>query len=246
MLINQTQQKLQTLGLSGMARAFEQLFQRPESQNISFEDCVGLLADAEVCDRDNRRIARFLKSAKLRHGRATLADIDYQPSRKLNQPLIMSLSDCGWIDRRQNLILTGATGTGKSWMACAFGLQACRNGFSVYYTTATQLYEDLAHAQADGSLPKLRRLLIKTRLLILDDLGIGGVDTALGPVLLDIIDQQTLQGALLITSQYPTSKWYDLFNDPTVADAILDRIVHRSHSLQLQGESMRKLKANEL
>ncbi len=246
MLINQTQQRLLGLGLSGMARAFEQLFQHPESHNLSVEDCVGLLVDAEVCDRENRRITRFLKSAKLRHSRATLTDIDYHPSRKLNQPLIMSLSDCGWIDRRQNLILTGATGTGKSWLACAFGLQACRNGFSVYYTTATQLYEDLAHAQADGSLPKFRRMLIKTRLLILDDLGIGGVDTALGPVLLDIIDQQTLQGALLITSQYPSNRWYDLFNDPTVADAILDRIVHRSHSLQLHGESMRKLRAKEV
>lgn len=240
MLNNQTHQYLSSLGLNGMLRALELQQAQPESHRLSFEERLGILIDAEVSDRESRRIERFKRAAKLRQGRACLEDIDYHPNRKLDSSLIASLSNCDWIERHQNLILTGATGTGKSWMACAFGHQACRRNFSTYYTTATQLFEDLGRAQIDGSLPKLRRMLVRTQLLILDDLGIGGVDNNLGPILLDIIDQQSLKGALLITSQYPIKKWYDLFNDPTIADAILDRIVHQSHIIQLQGESLRK------
>lgn len=245
MLNNLTLSKLQELGLNGMARALGLQQEQPPMQKLSFDERLGMLLDAESSDRDTRRIERLLKAAKLRQASACLEDVDYRPARQLDQAMVMSLTDCAWILRRQNLILTGATGTGKSWLACAFGRQACRTGYAVYYTTATQLFENLVTAQADGSLPKLRRLLIKTQLLIIDDLGIGGIDTNLGPVLLDIIDQQSTQGSLLITSQFPTGKWYDLFNDPTVADAILDRIVHRAHFMELKGESMRKLRAKK-
>lgn len=242
MLIHQTQQQLIDLGLRGMQRALDVQLQQPDIQRLSFDERFGILVDAETSDRDSRRIERLKRGAKLRQVRACIEDIDFHPSRKLDQALIMSLADCNWIERHQNLILTGATGTGKSWLGCAFGLQACRRNFSTYYTTATQLFEDMGRAQMDGSLPKLRKMLVKTQLLILDDLGLGGIDNNLGPILLDIIDQQSQRGALLITSQYPTTKWYDLFNDPTIADAILDRIVHQAHFLQLHGESMRKTK----
>lgn len=240
MLNNQTQQCLNELGLKGMSRALELQLQQPDVHRLSFDERLGMLLDAEVGERDSRRIERFKRAAKLRQGRACLEDIDYQPTRKLDQSIITSLANCDWIDRHQNLILTGATGTGKSWLACAFGHQACRRNFSTYYTTTTQLFEDLGRAHIDGSLPKLRRMLVRTQLLILDDLGIGGVDNNLGPILLDIIDQQSQRGALLITSQYPVKKWYDLFNDPTIADAILDRIVHQAHFIALHGESLRK------
>lgn len=240
MLNQQTQRQLAELGLKGMQRAIELQSQQPNIQRLSFEERLAMALDAEISDRESRRIERFKKAAKLRQGRACIEDIDFHPSRKLDQSLIMSLADCAWIERHQNLILTGATGTGKSWMGCAFGVQACRRNYLTYYTTATQLFEDLARAQMDGTLPKFRRMLVKTQLLILDDLGIGGIDNNLGPILLDIIDQQSQKGALLITSQYPTEKWYDLFNDPTIADAILDRIVHQAHFIKLHGDSLRK------
>ncbi|MFO1256807.1 MAG: IS21-like element helper ATPase IstB [Gammaproteobacteria bacterium] len=240
MLINQTKQHLLQLGLKGMHSAFEIQQQQPDIQRLSFEDRFSMLVDAEVNDRDSRKIERIKRSAKLRQNRACIEDIDYHPSRKLDQSLIMSLANCSWIDRHQNLIITGATGTGKSWMTCAIADQACRKKYSTYYTTATQLFEDLSRAQVDGTMIKFRRMLVRTQLLIIDDLGIGGIDNSLGPILLDIIDMQSQNGALLIASQYPTKKWYDLFNDPTIADAVLDRIVHQAHFLQLHGESLRK------
>ena len=240
------QNKLQELGLKGMARALEMQLQLPEQQRLGFEQRLGMLIDAEVSDRDTRKTERHLKGARLRFANAVMEDINYRRDRKLDQQLIKSLADCAWIQRRQNIIVTGATGTGKSYIACAFGAQACRQGLLTHYTTATQLFEQLALAKADGSLPKLRRQLVKTQLLIIDDWGLGGVDPSLGPALLDVIDLQSNNGSLLITSQYPTEKWYEQFNDPTIADAILDRIVHRAHRLQLHGESMRKVKGKDI
>jgi DNA replication protein DnaC len=245
MLNHQTTSKLDGLGLNGMLRALHLQLEQPNIQKLSFDERFAMLLDAEINDRENRKISRLLKSARMRQSAACLEDIEYRASRGIDQATVSSLSDCGWIGRRQNLVLTGATGTGKSWLACAFGKQACRTGHTVFFTTATQLFEQLATAQADGSLSKLRRQLVKTQLLIIDDLGIGGIDVHLGPVLLDIIDQQSMQGSLLITSQFPPDKWYDLFNDPTVADAILDRIVHRAHFMELKGESMRKLRGKK-
>lgn len=243
MLNNLTHEKMRSLGLHGMLRALELQLEQPKSQNLSFDERIGVLLDAEFSDRENRRISKLLKSAKLRHTNANIEGIDFHPSRKLNQSLILNLADCGWIDRHQSLIFTGLTGTGKSWLACAFGNQACRRNYSTYYTTTTQLFEDILRAQAECTLPRLKRALIKNQLLILDDFGIGNVDQAIGPILLDVIDQQSANGSILITSQFPTNKWHDFFNDPTVADAILDRVIHHSQIFKLQGESMRKTKA---
>lgn len=240
-----TQNRLHDLGLTGMARALELQLQRADMQRLSFEERLGMLLDAEHSARNTHRIERCLKAAKLRYGQSSLEDIEYHAGRKLDRSLIMSLADCGWIERRQNLIITGATGTGKSWLACAFGVQACRLGKAVFYTTSTQLFELLTLAQGDGSLPRLRKQLIRKELLIIDDLGLGGIDPALGPSLLEIVDLQANHGSLLLTSQFPTDNWYAQFGDPTVADAILDRIVHRAHHIKLQGESMRKMKGKK-
>jgi len=219
--------------------------EEPSIQKLSFDERFALLLDAESSDREGRKIERLLKAAKMRQSGACLEDVDYRASRGIDPALVASLGDCARIARRQNLALTGLTGTGKSWLACAFGKQACRSGYSVYFTTATQLYENLVTAQADGTLSKLRRQLVKTQLLIIEDFGIGGIDVHLWTILRDIIDQKSMQGSLLITSQFPPEKWYELFNDPTVADAILDRIVHRAHFLALKGESMRKVRAKK-
>jgi len=242
MLINQTKSKLVGLGLHGMNRALDLQLKTPDAFKLSFEERIGIIVDTEVNERESKRISRLIKNAKLRYSSASIEDFDFRPTRKIDQSLIMSLADCGWIKNNQNIIITGATGTGKSWSACAHGIQACRRNYTVYYATATQLFEQLANARMANTLPKLKRSLIKTQVLIIDDFGIGGIDPELGPTLLDIVDLQSQQGALIITSQYPTSKWYEFFDDPTIADAVLDRVIHHSHSIQLKGESMRKNK----
>ncbi|AOE85914.1 IS21-like element helper ATPase IstB [Pseudomonas sp. TCU-HL1] len=240
-----TMHRLVELGLSGMAIAYERQLNQPDLQQQTFDVRLGLMMDAEVSERETRKVERLVKGARLRESQAVLEDVDYRASRGLDRSLLMSLTECEWLRRRQNLILTGATGTGKTWLACAFGNQACRLGFTTCYRTANQLFEDILLSQADSTLPKLRRQLIKTQLLIIDDLGIGGITAQLGPLLLEIIDQQSRNGSLLITSQYPQDKWYDLFADPTIADAILDRVIHKSHALQLKGESMRKMRGKK-
>lgn len=234
-----TTQKLDRLGLRGMLRALQQT-RASDANKLSFDERFGILLDAEITDRDGRRIERLIRAAKLRHTSAALEDVDYRSSRNLDHATFMSLANCQWIQQRQALILCGATGVGKSWLACALGKQACRNGLSTYYVTATQLFEDMRIALAGGTINKLKRSLSKIELLIIDDLGIGGIDVNLGPSLLEIIDLQSTAGALLITSQFPVESWYDLFNDSTVADAVLDRIVHRAHKINLAGESLRK------
>lgn len=200
---------------------------------------LGLLIEQEMLSKDTRKIERLLKKAKFRYPQAVLEDIDYRNQRSLDPLQIQTLATGEWMRQKQNLILTG---TGKSWIACAFGQQACRQGLGTLYMTATRLFENLTVGLADGSLPKLRRQLVSASLLIIDDVGIGGVPAQLGPILLKILDQQSMICSLILTSQYPTNKWYDLFVDSTVADAILDRIVHRAHPIELKGESMRKLK----
>ena len=234
-----TTQKLDRLGLRGMLRVLQQT-RATDANKLSFDERFGILLDAEITDRDGRRIERLVRAAKLRHTSAALEDVDYRPSRNLDHATFMSLANCQWIQQRQALILCGATGVGKSWLACALGKQACRNGLSTYYVTATQLFEDMRIALAAGTINKLKRSMSKIELLIIDDLGIGGIDVNLGPSLLEIIDLQSTAGALLITSQFPVESWYDLFNDSTVADAVLDRIVHRAHKINLAGESLRK------
>lgn len=235
-------QKLIQLTLHGMAAALEKQQIDPKYIAMPFEQRLGLLIEQELLSKDLRKINRLLKKAKLRFSQAVLEDIDYCSERCLDPLQIQTLATGEWMRQKQNLILTGATGTGKSWIACAFGQQACRQGLDTIYMTATRLFENLTTSLADGSLPKLRRQLISARLLIIDDLGIGGIPPQLGPALLDILDHQSMIGSLILTSQYPISKWYDLFGDPTIADAILDRIVHRAHPIELKGDSMRKLK----
>lgn len=239
MLNQPTLNKLQHLQLPGMAKAYREQLEQPSKQQLSFDDRLGLMVDHELNDRENRKLQRLLKQAKLRYA-AHLEDVDLRSSRGLDAQVIAGLTSCDWISRQQNLLLTGATGTGKSWLACAFGSQACRQGFSVIYKSASKLYEELQTAIGDGSLPKYRTMLSKARLLILDDFGLAPVEPVVGYTLLDIVDSRMQTGSLIITSQFPTEHWHSLFVDATLAEAILDRIVHRSHRILLKGESLRK------
>jgi len=240
MLIQQTLQTLHALRLPGMAIAFEEQQANAAVASLSFDDRFGLLVDREQTWRENRRLTRLLREAKLKSSQACVEDIRYGGGRKLDKSLIAHLSSCQWIAQHQNLVLTGATGCGKTWLACAFGNAACRQGLSVAYVRTPRLFEELRIAHGDGSFGKRLSALAKTDLLILDDWGLAPLNQAERNDLLEVIDDRVGARATLITSQLPTEHWHAYLNDPTLADAILDRVLHAAHKLALTGESLRK------
>lgn len=239
MLTHHTLEKLRTLRLTGMADALEQQHQHAQAEELSFEERLGLLVDHEVLYRDNRRQTRLLKDAKLRVS-ACVEDIDYRQPRGLKKAEMAALSSCDWIARHHNLCLTGPTGTGKTWLACAFGNQACRQGLSVRYYRLPRLFETLRIAHGDGSYPRLMNQLVKTHLLILDDWAIGPLTAAQRGDLMEVIEERHGRQATLIASQLPVEHWHDYIGEATLADAILDRLLHKAHRLALKGDSMRK------
>lgn len=241
MIFNQqTIQKMVLLGLKGMISAYEAQQQQPEAKKLSFDQRFGMLIDAEVVSRNNKRIERLLKGAKFRYPDACIEDVIFKNQRNISRDYFIEFSNCTWIENKQAILITGATGVGKSWLACALGDQACRNQLSTVYLSSTSLLEQMRTALVQGTMNKLRRTLTQTKLLIIDDFGISPIDPELGASILEIIDKQSVNGGLLITSQIPPEQWYDLFNNPTIADAVLDRIIHRANRIELKGESMRK------
>lgn len=239
MLINQTLDKLRTMRLTGMADTLEQQQSQPNIHDLSFEERFGLLVDHEFLYRDNRRLARLLKAAKLRVD-ACVEDIDYRHRRGLKRPELVSLTTCDWIRQQHNLTLTGSTGTGKTWLACALGNQACRLGFSVRYVRLPRLFETIRIAHGDGSYPRLMNQLTKTQLLILDDWGIHPLTAPQRNDLMEIIEERHDRAATLIAGQLPVEHWHDYIGDAALADAILDRLLHNTYRIALKGESMRK------
>jgi DNA replication protein DnaC len=240
MLTQQTLTRLRGLKLDGMAHAFEEQLAQPASHSLAFEERFGLLVDREVTWRDTRRVERLLKNARLKFPTACLEDLDTRISRRLDARLIASLGSCDWIRAGQAVILTGRTGVGKSWLACALGTQACRQGFSVCYARFNRLLEGLRIAHGDGSFGSRLAQLAKIDVLILDDWAMAPIAAAERCDLLEVLDDRTTAKATIITSQLPVAHWHDYLAEPTIADAILDRIVHRSHRLELDGESLRK------
>lgn len=239
MILEQTIQQLADLNLTGMKQALQQQIDQPKTFDLSFEERLGLLVDCEKSHRQNKKIERLLTAAHLRHT-ATLESLDYQASRNLKRDQISQLATGDWIRQGYNILITGPTGIGKSWIACALGHQACRQEYSVLYTRSSLFLEDLRLAQAQGTYRKRLAKIKVLNLLILDDWGLERLNTDQRRMVLDIIEERHPHHSTLITSQLPITAWYDVIGDPTIADAILDRLLSKTHTLTLKGESLRQ------
>jgi DNA replication protein DnaC len=242
MLTHPTHDRLVVLGLTGMAKSLEEQRQQPDVAALAFEERLALMVDREAIERENRRLVSRLKFASLRQN-AVVEDINTKAPRGLDKALFAKLCAGEWIVRRQNLLICGPTGTGKSWIACALGHKACRDDRSVLYHRVPRLFDALALARGDGRHARLLKNLARVDLLILDDWGLAPLAPAQGRDLLEIIDDRHDRGSTLVTSQLPVDHWHEIIGDPTVADAILDRLVHNAHRLVLKGDSLRKTAA---
>ncbi len=237
-MLQQTLEQLRALRLTGMADALVQQGEQPATHELAFEQRLALLVDREVLHRENRRLARLLKTAKLRVD-ACVEDIDYRHPRGLDKARMVALASCEWIDEALNLCLTGPTGCGKTWLACALGNQACRRGYSTRYLRLPRLTEQLRIAHGDGSYARLMNQLLRTDLLILDDWGLQKLTGPHRQDLMEVIEDRHGRRSTLIASQLPTQHWHDYIGEATLADAILDRLLHRPHRINLTGQSMR-------
>lgn len=242
MLTQQTLETLYRLRLTGMAEAFEQQLSQPSTHDLSFEERFSLLVDREATYRESKRLQRLLKRARLRQPQACVEDIDYRHPRGLEKRQVASLVTCDWVRAHQNLRITGPTGCGKTWLACAFGTQACRQGLSVLYVRLSRLLEELRLAHGDGSFTRRLSGISRRDLLILDDWGLKPLAQQERHDLLEIMEDRHGNRSTLVTSQLPIEKWHEYLGDPTLADAIMDRLVHNAYKLPLRGESMRKTK----
>lgn len=242
MSLEMTLDQLRHLRLTGMLTGLEHQLSQPVYAELPFEQRFGQLVDAEASQRDSQRLKRLLRNARLKV-QAEPETIDYRPGRGLDRAVIGDLLTCGWIERGQNLLITGQTGTGKTWLACALAMQAARKGITIGYKRVGRLLQEMEIAHADGSLSKLRGQLAKFQLLILDDLGLVPLNAQGRSDLLEVLDDRVGTGATIVAGQMPVREWHGFINDPALADAILDRLIHSSHKLVLKGESMRKLRA---
>lgn len=232
--------QLTELKLKGFKDAFIQQNQHPEYMHMPFAERLAHLLDAEVVARKTDRLKRYLRASKLKYKNAFLSDIEYSASRNLQRDVIASLMTNQYIEQTRNIIITGATGTGKTYITCALAHNAMTSGYNAYYARISKLLSEIKLARADGSYLKLLRRMTKVRLLILDDLGVSPMDAREAQELLEVIEERTGFGSIIITSQLPVNHWYDYLNSGTVADAVLDRLVHNAYRLDLKGESMRK------
>ena len=238
MLTHPTHDRLIALGLVGMAKAFEEQRQQPNVASLTFEERLGLLVDREAIERESKRLVTRLKFANLRQN-ATIEDLNTKAVRGLDKALFAKLATGEWIARRQDLLITGKTGTGKSWLACALGHKACRDDRSVLYHRVPRLLDALGLARGDGRHARLLKSLARAELLILDDWGLAPMTSEQGRDLLEIVDDRHGRASTIVTSQIPVDHWHELIADPTIADAILDRLVHTAHRLALSGETLR-------
>lgn len=241
MLTHPILEKLSTLRLKGMARAFQEQMQQPDIESLCFEERLGLLVDVEMLEKENIRLKNRLRQANLKQTYC-MEDIDYRKGRKLDKQLILSLTTCGWIKAHRNILITGSTGTGKTFFACALSHKACLNGFSAYYGRLPRLLQELTIARGDGRYLKLMNKLSKFDVLILDDWGLCSLDDLQRRDLLELLDDRNEKRSTIATSQLPVKMWHDAVGDKTIADAILDRLLHNSYRIELSGESMRKIR----
>ena len=242
MLKHPTLDKLHALKLTGMAAALTDQSATPDITDLSFEERLGLLVDREMTERDNRRMSSRLRRARLRHT-AILEDLDYRNSRGLDKGLVQSLAGCQWVKEHLNVLITGPTGVGKTWLACALAHKACREGYTAQYVRLTRLLRELTIAKGDGQYSKLLTSLAKVDVLILDDWGLMKLSAENRRDLLEVLEDRHGRRSTIATSQLPIEEWHGIIGDATLADAILDRLVHNAYKINLRGESMRKQQA---
>lgn len=239
MLTQPTIDKLHSMKLTAMARAFANQMQSPDMAQLSFEERFGLLVDYQMTDLENRRMQNRLKNAKLRLS-ASLEDLDFKQGRGLDRSTVMSLALNQWVTSHHNILVTGPTGAGKSYLACALAQKACRDGYTTLYQRVQRLLQEIAVARLDGRYARLIAPIIKCEVLILDDLLISPLTREEQREILEIVEERYDRKATIVTSQLPVKTWHDAMQDPTLADAILDRLVHNAYKLELKGESMRR------
>lgn len=242
MLLHPTLEKLTTLRFTCMIAALDEQMQMNSLDDLSFEERLGILLDREMAVRQSRRMNTRLRKAKLRQ-ESCIEDIDFRHPRGMDKSLVMRLAGCEWIKDHNNLIITGPTGVGKTYLACAFAQKACREGFNTLYLRTTKLFEDLSLSKGDGRYLKLLASFAKADLLVLDDYGLDQLSREQRHDLLEILEDRHGLKSTLVTSQLPIDHWHEQIGDPTLADAILDRLVHNAHKIKLNGESMRKKNA---
>ena len=244
MLTHPTLEQLHTLGLHGMAKGFKELDGNPEARALDHSEWLALLIEHETTLRRQKRFEARARAARLRQS-ATIEDVDYRAARGLDRALFRKLATCEWIRTRRNLIITGPCGVGKSWLACALGNMACKEDFAVLYHRIPRLFAALALARGDGRYAKLLRSIGRAKLLILDDWGPETLSSEQARDLLEIVEDRYDAGSIILTSQVPVDRWHNIVGNPTLADAILDRIVHNAYRIELTGESMRKRRMHE-
>lgn len=239
MLNHPTLERLDELRLTGMAKALREQLEMPDVEELGFLERLGLLVDRELTEREDRRLARRLKRAHLRQT-ACIEDLDYRKGRGLDKQVILQLASCDWVRRHHNVVITGPTGAGKSFVACALAHKACLEGYGALYHRLPRLVEDIQLSRGDGRYLKLLKQLSRIDVLVLDDWGLARLTAAQQRDLLELLDDRHMQRSTIVTSQLPVDHWHETMADPSLADAILDRLVHNAHHIKLQGESMRK------
>lgn len=244
MLKHTTLDQLKELKLHGMARAFEEQLATPDLEELSFEERLGLLVEREATERTSRQLTARLRRAKLRE-QAAIEDIDWRARRGLDKRQVLTLASCRWIAEHLNVLISGKAGVGKTFLACALAHKACREGYSALYLRVPRLFRDLAVARGDGSYEKLLRRYARTDLLVLDDWGLAQIGAQERRDLLEILEDRYGRRSTVVTSQLPVKSWYDSIGDPTLADGILDRLIHGAYQIAMEGDSMRRKRAKK-